>query len=114
MQDMLSRQLLSPFPVAWGAASGLMAYLTTPALATEANGTNFDKTSFVVGETLSRGTSLVSETARSTEVRVAAVYADHQLDLPLDLPVPISVGVISIDLFALLKFTCSSAIYSMR
>ena len=103
---MLSRQLLSPCLVSSGAASGLMTYLTTPALATEANGTNFDKTSFVVGETLSRGTSLVSETARSTEVRVAAVYADHQLDLPLDLPVPISVGVISIDLFALLKFTC--------
>lgn len=68
--------------------------MTTPALATEANGTNFDRTSFVPGETRRRGTRRVRETASKTDVRVAAVYA-----------VPISVGVISMDLFALLKFT---------
>lgn len=48
-------------------------YLTTPALATEANGTNFDNTSFVAGDTRRRGTRRVSDTASRTEVSVAAV-----------------------------------------
>jgi hypothetical protein len=52
--------------------------LTTPALATEANGTNFERTSFVPGETRRRGTSRVSDTASKTDVRVAAVYARRQ------------------------------------
>jgi len=56
-----------------------VTYLTTPALATEANGTNFERTSFVPGETRRRGTSRVSDTASNTEVRVAAVYAIRQL-----------------------------------
>jgi hypothetical protein len=58
---------------------GKRAYLTTPALATEANGTSFDKTSFVVGDTRRRGTRRVSDTASKTEVSVAAVYASCQL-----------------------------------
>lgn len=52
--------------------------MTTPALATEANGTSFDKTSFVVGDTRRRGTRRVSDTASRTEVSVAAVYASCQ------------------------------------
>jgi hypothetical protein len=58
-----------------------VTYLTTPALATEANGTNFERTSFVPGETRRRGTSRVSDTASKTDVRVAAVYAIRQLRL---------------------------------
>ena len=49
------------------------AYLTTPAEATEANGTSLERTSFVVGETRRRGTRRVRDTASRTEVRVAAV-----------------------------------------
>jgi hypothetical protein len=48
-------------------------YLTTPAEATEANGTSLDRISFVLGETLRRGTRRVRDTANKTEVRVAAV-----------------------------------------
>jgi len=88
--------------------------LTTPALATEANGTNFESTSFVPGETRRRGTRRVSDTASSTDVRVAAVYAIRQLSQGGNVPVPISVGVISIDLFALLKFTYPSISYEQE
>jgi len=55
-----------------------VTYLTTPALATEANGTNFESTSFVPGDTRRRGTRRVSDTASNTDVRVAAVYAVRQ------------------------------------
>jgi hypothetical protein len=55
-----------------------LTYLTTPALATEANGTNFERTSFVPGETRRRGTRRVSDTASKTDVSVAAVYAIRQ------------------------------------
>lgn len=48
-------------------------HLTTPALATDANGTSFERTSFTPGDTRNRGTSRVNETAIATEVKVAAV-----------------------------------------
>jgi hypothetical protein len=46
--------------------------LTTPALATLANGTSFDSKSFVVADTLNLGTKRVRDMAIATEVRVAA------------------------------------------
>jgi hypothetical protein len=53
--------------------------LTIPALATLAKGTSLARMSLVAAETLSLGTSLVSDTARATEVNVAATYANCQL-----------------------------------
>jgi hypothetical protein len=47
-------------------------HLTTPALATLANGTSFDSKSFVVADTLNLGTKRVRDMAIATEVRVAA------------------------------------------
>lgn len=46
--------------------------LTTPALATLAKGTSLPSSCLAAGETLSRGTSRVSETANATDVNVAA------------------------------------------
>lgn len=50
-------------------------HLTTPALATLANGTSLPRMSLVAPETGSLGTRRVSDTARKTDVNVAARYA---------------------------------------
>lgn len=49
-----------------------LTHFTIPALATLAKGTNLPRISLVTGETRNRGTARVSETARRTEVNVAA------------------------------------------
>ena len=68
--------------------------------------------SFVSLDSGRRGTIRVNPTAIRTDVAVAAAYAVRDISqLPeaqtRGVPVPISSGVISMDLLALLKFTCT-------